>query len=115
MTCGIYYSIRGMYSGVISEEVEIYDANSKYRYSTKTVVIGILCGVVIALAMALNSAINYTDNNAQAIEYFFMVFLISLVIYAPFLALFLFISYQSAVNKSKQINAKMLEDNEDEW
>ncbi|MEK4701555.1 DUF6773 family protein [Solibacillus sp. FSL R7-0668] len=115
LTCAIYYSIRGMYSGVLSEEVEIHDANSKYRFSTKTIVIGILCGVVIALAMALNSAINYADSNAQALEYFFIVFLISLVIYAPFLAVFLFIGQQSAVKKSKKINDKMLEDNENEW
>lgn len=115
LVCGIYYSIRGMYSGVLSEEVEIHDANSKYRFSTKTIVIGILCGVVIALAMALNSAINYADSNAQALEYFFIVFLVSLGIYAPFLAVFLFIAQQSAVKKSKQINDKMLEDEENEW
>ena len=113
--CGIYYSFRGMYSGVLSEEVEIHDANSKYRFSTKTIFLGILCGVVIALAMGLNSAINYADNNVQALEYFFMVFFISLIIYVPFLAIFLYVSYQSAIKKSKQINDKMLEDDEDAW
>ena len=115
IACGVYYSIRGMYSGILSEEVEIHDANSKFRFSTKTLVIGILCGVLIALAMAFNSAINYADSNAQALEYFFVVFLISLLIYAPFLTVFLFISYQSAVKKSKQINDKMLEDDKDAW
>lgn len=104
-----------MYSGVISEEVEIHDANSKYRYSTKTAFFGILCGVAIALAMAFNSAINYADNNAQALEYFFMVFFISLIIYAPFLAMVLYASHQSAIKKSKQINDKMLKDDEDAW
>ncbi len=113
--CGIYYSFRGMYSGVLSEEVEIHDANSKYRFSTKTIFLGILCGVVIALAMGLNSAINYADNNTQALEYFFMVFFISLIIYAPFLAVVLYTSHQSAIKKSKQINDKMLEDDEDKW
>ena len=115
MVTSIYYSIRAMYSGVLSEEVEIHDANSKVRFSTKTAFIGIASGVVIALSMGLNSAFNYADSNAQAIEYFFMVFLISLLIYAPFLAIFLFITYQSAVKKSKQINDKMLEDDEDKW
>lgn len=113
--CSIYYCYRAMYTGVLSEEVEIHDANSKFRYSTKTVFIGILSGVVIALTMGLNSGIHYADSNAQAIEYFFMVFLISLLIYAPFLALFLFIGHQSAVKKSKQINDKMLKDDEDTW
>lgn len=115
LICSIYYISRAMYSGVLSEEAEIHDANSKVRFSTKTAFIGIACGVVIALSMGLNSAINYADSNAQAIEYFFMVFLISLLIYAPFLAIFLFITYQSAVKKSKQINDKMLEDDEDKW
>ena len=115
IVCAVYYTIRGMYSGVLSEEVEIHDANSKVRFSTKTAFFGIACGVVIALSMGLNSAINYADSNAQAIEYFFMVFLISLLIYAPFLAIFLFITHQSAVKKSKQINDKMLEDDEDKW
>ena len=115
LACGIYYSYRAMYTGVLSEEVEIHDANSKYRYSTKTIFIGILFGVVIALAMGLNSGINYADSNAQAIQYFFMVFLISLLIYAPFLALFLFIGHQSAVKKSQQVNEKMLKDDEDAW
>lgn len=113
--CGIYYSYRAMYTGVLSEEVEIHDANSKFRSSTKTVFIGILIGVLIALAMGLNSGINYADSNAQAIEYFFMVFLISLLIYAPFLAIFLFIGHQSAVKKSKKVNDKMLKDDEDTW
>ena len=115
IACGGYYSYRAMYTGVLSEEVEIHDANSKFRYSTKTIFIGIFTGVVIALAMGLNSGINYADSNAQAIEYFFMVFLISLLIYAPFLALFLFIGHQSAVKKSKQVNDKMLKDDEDTW
>lgn len=115
IVCGVYYSLRAMYSGVLSDEVEIHDAHSKFRYSTKTIVIGILCGVIIALSMGLNSGINYADSNAQAIEYFFMVFLISLLIYAPFFAIFLFIGYQSAVKKSKQINEEMLKDEEDTW
>lgn len=113
--CGVYYTIRGMYSGVLSEEVEIHDANSKVRYSTKTAFIGVMCGVAIALTMGLNSAINYADSNAQALEYFFVVFLVTLLIYAPFLTVFLVISYQAAVKKSKQINDKMLEDDETEW
>ena len=112
---GIYYCYRAMYTGVLSEEVEIHDANSKLRYSTKTIFIGIFTGVVIALAMGLNSALNYADSNAQAIEYFFMVFFVSLLIYVPFLALFLFIGHQSAVKKSQQVNDKMLKDDEDAW
>ncbi|MBD8038385.1 hypothetical protein H9635_16680 [Solibacillus sp. A46] len=115
LTCSIYYIYRAMYTGVLSEEVEIHDANSKYRYSTKTIIFGILIGVVIALAMGLNSGINYADSNAQAIEYFFMVSLISLLFYAPFLALFLYIINQSAVKKSQQVNDKMLKDDEDTW
>lgn len=74
IACGVYYSIRRIYSGILSEEVEIHDANSKYRFSTKTLVIGVLFGVVIALAMAFNSAINYADSSAQSIEYFIVVF-----------------------------------------
>lgn len=108
----LYYGFRSAQLGVFSDEVELHDANSKFSYSTKQLIVGIGLGLIIALFMGVNSAYQYADSSAQAIEYFFIVFIVSLMIYVPFYLLLLFGAYKSALNKSQKVNRKMLEDDD---
>lgn len=109
----LYYGFRSSQLGVFSDEVELHDANSKFSYSTKQLIIGIGMGLVIALFMGINSAYQYADSSSQAIEYFFLVFFVSLIIYVPFYLLLLFAAYKSALKKSQKVNSKMLEEDDD--
>lgn len=114
LICGsLYYGFRSAQLGVFSDEVELHDANSKFSYSKKQLILGIGLGLVIALFMGINSAYQYADSSSQAIEYFFIVFIVSLIIYVPLYLLLLFAAYKSALNKSQKVNSKMLEEDDD--
>ena len=113
ISASLYYGFRSSQLGVFSDEVELHDANSKFSYSTKQLIIGIGLGLVIALFMGINSAYQYADSSSQAIEYFFVVFIVSLIIYVPLYLLLLFAAYKSALNKSQKVNSKMLEEDDD--
>lgn len=107
---GVYYTMRSAQLGVFSDEVEMHDAHSKLPYSKKTLLYGVLSGILIALFMGLNSATNYANSTEQAIHYFILVFFVSLFIYAPFFALFLYAGYYTTKKKSDKVNEKNLED-----
>ncbi|MFL0584060.1 DUF6773 family protein [Solibacillus silvestris] len=109
----LYYGFRSSQLGVFSDEVELHDASSTFSYSTKQLIIGIGMGLVISLFMGINSAYQYADSSSQAIEYFFLVFFVSLIIYVPFYLLLLFAAYKSALKKSQKVNSKMLEEDDD--
>lgn len=109
-----YYAFRSTQLGLFSDVVEMHDATSKISYSKKTILYGIIVGLVIALFMGINSAVSYADSTQQSIYYFFLVFLVSLCIYAPFFTAFLYISYYTTKKKSDKVNEKNLED-PDEW
>ncbi|MER1986255.1 MAG: DUF6773 family protein [Solibacillus sp.] len=109
-----YYGFRSTQLGLFSDEVEMHDATSKIPYRKKTILYGIIFGLVIALFMGINSAVNYADSTQQGIYYFFLVSLVSLFIYVPFLTAFLYVSYYTTKKKSDKVNEKNLED-PDEW
>ncbi|MER2108275.1 MAG: DUF6773 family protein [Solibacillus sp.] len=109
-----YYAFRSTQLGLFSDEVEMHDATSKIPYRKKTILYGIIFGLVIALFMGINSAVNYADSTQQGIYYFASVFIFSIIIYAPFFAAFLFTGYYTSKKKSDKVNEKNLED-PDEW
>ncbi|MEK5078488.1 DUF6773 family protein [Solibacillus sp. FSL W7-1436] len=113
IAASLYYGFRSSQLGVFADEVELHDANSKFSYSTKQLILGSGLGLAIALFMGINSAYQYADSSAQAIEYFFIVFIVSLIIYVPLYLLLLFAAYKSALNKSQKVNSKMLEEDDD--
>jgi hypothetical protein len=106
----VYYYVRTAYLGILTDEIEVHDSNSKVKLGTKNVLFGVAFGLVFAIILGLNSAFNYADSTQQAIEYFFVVFLVSLLIYVPFFAGFLGLSYMAAKKKSDQVVQKNLED-----
>ncbi|MFJ5789352.1 DUF6773 family protein [Lysinibacillus sp. NPDC093197] len=106
----VYYYVRTAYLGILTDEIEVHDSNSKVKLGTKNVLFGVAFGLIFAIILGLNSAFNYADSTQQAIEYFFVVFLVSLLIYVPFFAGFLGLSYMAAKKKSDQVVQKNLED-----
>lgn len=105
-----YYYVRTAYLGILTDEIEVHDSNSKVKLSTKNIIYGIVIGLLFAIVFGLNSAISYADSTKQAFEYFFVVFLVSLIIYVPLFAGFLGLSYMAAKKKSDQVVQKNLED-----
>jgi len=106
----VYYYIRTAYLGILTDEIEVHDSNSKVKLGTKNVLFGVVFGLVFALVFGLNSAFNYADSTQQAIEYFVVVFLVSLIIYVPLLAGVMSLTYKAAKKKSDQVVQKNLED-----
>ncbi|WP_407272761.1 DUF6773 family protein [Radiobacillus sp. PE A8.2] len=107
---GFYYMIRSSYLGVITDEIELHDRHQKMKLSTKNIVVGLILGVVIAIIFATNSAVNYADDNLQAIYYFLLVFFVSFMFYVPVFAGFLGLTYLAAKKKSEQIVQQQLGD-----
>ncbi|GAE34042.1 DUF6773 family protein [Halalkalibacter akibai] len=111
----IYYTTRSVYLGIYSDEVELHDSRSKVKLGTKNLIVGIGLGLVLAISFATNSAINYADNTQEAVNFFFLVFGVSLFIYVPIFAGVTGLSYLVAKKKSEQINQNQLDDHEGKW
>ena len=62
----------------------------------------------------LNSALNYADNTTQAVTYFVLVFIVTILMYAPVLFLIIYVPHLLAKKKSEQVNRQMLEQMEDD-
>lgn len=107
---GIYYQYRSVKTGMFSEEVEISNANSKFKYNTLTIITSVLLGVLLGFVFGLNSALNYADSTAQAIYYFILVFFTSLMIYIPIMLLLFSVPQIISKRQSDKINRKMLEE-----
>ncbi|SFL56247.1 hypothetical protein SAMN04487943_102226 [Gracilibacillus orientalis] len=112
LVAGIYYGVRASQKGLFSAEVELHDNKSKWSYQTKTLTSGIVIGVLLGLFFGLNSAYSYADSQSQAIYYFFITFVASMMFYIPILVLVLAISYSSAKKQSDKAVEKQLEDEE---
>lgn len=105
-----YYYFRAANLGIFTDEVEIHDSTSKFKLTSKYIIIGVAIGMVIAIITGVNSAFNYADSTPQAIYYFFMVFFVSLFMYSLFIAGILILFYGLAKKKSDRVIQKMLED-----
>lgn len=110
LAIGLYYTYRSAKLGLFSSEIEMHDANSKYNYNTTTIFWGIALGVLIAILMGVNSAYNYADSTQQAINYFFVVFGVTLLMYAPVFIIIALLSVKSMKKASDNVNKKLLEE-----
>ena len=110
VAAGVYYSFRVSQLGIFSDEIEMHDTNSKYSYKAKTIFNGVVLGVIIATIMGVNSAFNYAGSTGEAIYYFFLVFFVTLGMYAPIYIIGMLVTLHSLEKKSKKANEKMLEE-----
>ena len=114
----LYYLVRSANLGIFSEEVmyakgrEVKDPDS--RMAIQGIGIGAAIGIVLGIIFGLNSALTYADGTGQAIYYFFLTFATTVMMYAPFLFIILFVPYIVAKKKSERVNKKMLEELEED-
>ncbi|QQK78048.1 hypothetical protein HUG15_22305 [Salicibibacter cibarius] len=106
LACGVYYLIRSSNLGLFSDEVETHDEKSKFSTDTKLVFFIGIAGVVFALFMGINSAMQYAEGTAQSWVYFGLVFFVSIVGYVGFLLFVIGIPYLLAKSNSKRIARK---------
>jgi hypothetical protein len=109
----VYYVLRAAFLGLFSDEVEMHDRSSKYKLSTKTIIIGLALGVALSLIFATNSAVNFAEGRAEAVYFFILVFFVSFMIYVPLFAGYLGLTYLAAKRISDQVVTKQLKDRED--
>ena len=114
----VYYLIRAARMGIYSEEAELKSKNSKWNADKQSLLysggLGIFIGIVLGVILGLNSALNYADDTAQAVTYFFLVFAVTIMMYAPFLFFVVFVPHMLAKKKSEQVNRRMLEELEED-
>ncbi|WP_410771657.1 DUF6773 family protein [Fontibacillus sp. BL9] len=99
----LYYTIRTVTLGIYYEEVEAHDNRSKMTYSRKNMLSGLATGLAISLFFGIRSAILYGDGLfSTQVWYFFIVFMVSLMIYLPFFIGILAASHSLANKASKK-------------
>lgn len=118
ITGGIYYLVRSARMGIYSEEAELKTKNSKWNADTHSLIysagLGIIIGIILGVIFGLNSALNYADDTTQAVTYFFLVFAVTIMMYAPVLFFVVFVPHILAKKKSEQVNRRLLEELEDD-
>lgn len=105
----LYFGIRSVTLGIYSDEVEIHDQKSKVSFSKRTAISGLVIGVVLALFFGIRSAVLYGNGNSLTEwKYFFIVFLVSLIIYLP-----LFVVMNSAIHYgANKVSRRMSQNDE---
>lgn len=104
----VYYGIRTIWLGIYSDELEMLERTSRIPMASKNVLLGTGFGIIIAFYFGVRSALIFGDAGTR-LYYFFLVFLASLAIYAPFLILILLVPYLMA-----KVRSRITNDNEEE-
>lgn len=103
----LYFSIRSVFLGIYSDEVEVHDSRSKISLSTRNMLWGMGCGVFLALFFGIRSAILFGDGSwSTGLWYFFLVSFVSLVMYIPLFAGGSVIVHQFANKASQRMSEK---------
>ncbi|MFB5662635.1 DUF6773 family protein [Alteribacillus sp. HJP-4] len=110
---GIYYSVRASMTGLFSSEVELHDRRSRLPMSSKTILIGLLFGAALSLYFGIRSAVLYGEGTAQSLNYFLITFLGAFMIYVPFLAVTMAVSFYISKKKSDAAVEKALKDDDE--
>jgi hypothetical protein len=101
----LYYGIRTVWLGIYIDEIEVHDRTSKLPLSAKNMIIGLVAGVAMAIFFGIRSSILY-GNSSNRLWYFIIVFIVSIMMYCPFLIAFIAIGDSAARKASKKITQK---------
>ncbi|WP_270181182.1 DUF6773 family protein [Alkalihalobacillus sp. CinArs1] len=111
---GAYYLLRSSMLGIFTDEVEMHDRSSKWKMNTKNMVISVLVGLGISLTFATINSQRFGETRSETIEFFFVIFFVSMMIYIPFMFAILVLPYAMAKYRSDNVNEEELEDMDDE-
>lgn len=78
----LYFLVRSVGLGIVSDEAEVHDRVSKWSINQKSALIGLVCALIMAIAFGVRSAVLYSDNS-NWLWNFILVFITSLLIYVP--------------------------------
>ena len=111
ISVSIYFLIRSVWMGLYSDMVELKDKNRKISLpiNVKQIIIALIGGLGISLFFGIRSALIY-GGGGNRLNYFFLVFSASFLIYVPFMVLGIFLIHYLANKKSKQMNEKNIGD-----
>lgn len=110
---GVYYSIRSVSTGVYADEVEVHDQTHRFSMTKKQIMIGLASGLFLALFFGFRSAYQYGDGSGTLeVEYFFIVFFASLMMYIPFFVVVTAVSHLAMNRLSKRRSDSDLEDSD---
>ena len=101
----LYYGIRSVWLGIYIDEIEVHDRTSKLPLRTKNIIIGLVGGVAMAIFFGIRSSIVY-GNSSNRLWYFITVFIVSIMMYCPFLVAITVIGDSAARKASKKITQK---------
>ncbi|CDI49487.1 DUF6773 family protein [Clostridium tetani] len=104
----VYYVVRIVYLGIYSDEVEMHDRTSKISMNTKNIIIGLVIGISIAIFFGFRSALLYGTTPSIRVQYFSIVFIVSILIYLPFFIIFLTFQHSIANKISKKQSLKRI-------
>lgn len=113
----IYYLIRSSRMGIYSEEFELRYAGSKWKSEKHTglsMIIVTVVGIVLGVIFGLNSALNYADSTTEAVKFFILVFIVTIMMYTPVMFFMVYVPHMVAKKKSERVNERMLEADEEE-
>ena len=102
----IFFTIRMVWLGLYSDEVELHDRNSKTSMNVKSVVIALAFGIFMALYFGIRSAILYAHTDLQRVLYFISVFIVSFMMYIPLFLVIVVLPMLIANKASKKVNSK---------
>ncbi|WP_053220137.1 DUF6773 family protein [Virgibacillus senegalensis] len=112
LVTSIYFAVRSTGMGIFSAEVEMHDQANKRPMSLKTILIGALFGAGLAIFFGIHSAVSYADSPVQSVYYFLLTFVVSLMLYIPFLMVVNGFAYWGAKKRSDRAVERELKDEE---
>ncbi|RSK29083.1 hypothetical protein EJF36_20570 [Bacillus sp. HMF5848] len=112
---GLYYLLRITKLGIYSEEIEMHDQKSKLSISVKNIVYALAIGIVLGVGFGLRAAIMDASTTGEAVYYFVLVFVATLMIYVPIIAFTATLIHVAAKRKSEQMINENLEDQDKKW
>lgn len=103
----VFFLIRSIYFGIYSDAIELHDKDKTIALpmNIKQMILAIIIGIAISLFFGLRSAFLY-DSGGKQVEYFFLVFGASFMIYIPFLLLAILGIGYFAKKKSEEISRR---------
>ncbi|MCA0987333.1 DUF6773 family protein [Guptibacillus algicola] len=111
---GVYYLVRSSMLGIFTDEVEMHDRSSKWKMSTKNIVISVLVGLGGSLSIATINSLRFGETRGETIEFFFMIFFTCIIFYIPFLFAILVLPYAFAKYRSDKVNKNELGEMDDD-
>lgn len=108
---GLYFSVRSIFLGIYSDEVEVHDSRSKISLKTRNLLWSIGIVAFVALFIGIRNAILYSDGSwSKGLLNFFLISSVTLLMSAPIFVVGNLIIHKLANKASQKMSGKDLLD-----